>query len=122
VMTLDRSASGVVVTLTDRQTELAGTLQTGAGSPATDYDVLAFSAEPRHWFSGSRRTKTVRPGSDGRYAIRDLPAGDYLVAALGDYEPTQLGDPKFLERVAQVAIKVTVAEGGKAQLDLKISR
>ena len=86
------------------------------------HDVLVFSADTRHWFGGSRRTRAVRPGSDGRYAVSDLPAGDYLVAALGDYEPTQLGDPKFLERVTQVAIKVTVAEGGKTQLDLKIAR
>ena len=122
VMTIDRSASGAVVTLTDRQTELAGTLHTPAGTPATDYDVLVFSADPRHWFGGSRRTKTARAGSDGRYGIRDLPAGDYLVAALGDYEPAQLGDPKFLERVARSAIKVTVAEGGTARLDLKIAK
>jgi len=84
------------------------------------YDVLVFSVDPRHWFSGSRRTKTARPGSDGRYVIKDLPAGDYCVAVLGDVEPSQLGDPKFLEQVARSAVKVAEAEGRKVELDLTV--
>jgi hypothetical protein len=122
VMTLDRSVSGALVTLTDQPTELAGTLTSQAGSPATEFDVLVFSADSRHWFSGTRRTKTARPGSDGRYAIKDLPAGDYWIAAVEDADPVFIADPQFLEQVARSAIKVTITDGQKTLLDLRMKQ
>ncbi len=122
VMLLERSVPNAVIVFTDRRSELSGTLQTQGTAPAVEYYVLAFSADRRHWFEGSRRTKTVRPASDGRYAFADLPAGDYLVAALEDVDPKQLGDPAFLEAVVAAAVKVSVTEGAKVQLDLKVAR
>jgi hypothetical protein len=122
VMTLDRSASDVVITLTDQLSELSGVLQTQGAAPAVEYYVLAVSADPRHWFAGSRRTKFTRPGSDGRYAFAGLPAGAYVLVALDDLDPQMLADRAFLERVAAAGVKVSLGEGGKAQLDLKIAR
>jgi hypothetical protein len=120
VMTLDRSVPGAVVTLTDRPTELSGSIQPQAGRPAAEFDVLVFSVESKHWFKGSRRTKTARPDSDGRYAIKDLPAGDYWIAAIEDADPAYLADPRFLEQVTRAAIRTTIADGERKRLDLKV--
>ena len=41
--------TGVVVTLTDEQTRLSGTLTDATGRPASDFYVLLFSTERAHW-------------------------------------------------------------------------
>lgn len=121
-MNIDRSVSDTVVLYTDLRTEVTGVLQTPAGIPAVEYFVLVFSANRQHWFAGSRRTRTARPASDGRYVFMDLPPGDYFLAALEDVEAKQLGDPAFLAQAQPAAVRVSLSEGGKAQLDLKIAR
>jgi hypothetical protein len=122
VWTIDRSLSGAVFTYTDKHTELTGLLHAQGDVPAVEYYVLVVSADPRHWFAESRRTKFARPASDGRYIFRDLPAGSYVLVALDDLDPQWLTDRAFLERVAAAGVKVSLSEGGKAQLDLKIAR
>ncbi len=114
--------TGAVVTLTDRHSELTGTLQTPAGSPAPDYFVIAFPANRAWWRPEARRIQTTRPASDGRFVLRDLPAGDYLLAALLDVEPADLGDPGFLEQAVPGAVKVTVADGERRTQNLQMAR
>ncbi len=70
--------SGVAVTLTDRRTELTGTLQSASGQPAVEYFVIAFSQDPRHWRVGARRSLSTRPATNGRFAFTDLPPGEVL--------------------------------------------
>src|SRR6185436_18844445 len=74
--------SGVVVTFTDRLAEVSGTLQSAANVPAPDYFVVVFPSDRTLWRPGARRVQFSRPSTDGRFQIRDLPPGDYLVAAL----------------------------------------
>ena len=114
--------TGATVTLTDRHSELTGTLQTPAGSPAPDYFVIAFPANRAWWRPEARRIQTTRPASDGRFVLRDLPAGDYLLAALLDVEPADLGDPGFLEQAVPGAVKVTVADGERRTQNLQMAR
>jgi hypothetical protein len=118
----DADLSGLVVTMTDRTTELSGALQTGAGVSATDFSVVAIPADKSLWLPNSRRVKVVRAGTDGRFVIRDLPAGDYLIAAATDAEAETLRDPAFLAQVAAGAVKVTLADGDRKVQDLKIAR
>ncbi len=121
-LTLDRSVGNAVVLYTDLRTEVTGLLQTPAGVPAVEYFVLVFSANRQHWFAGSRRTRTARPASDGRFVFADLPAGDYFLVALEDVDPQRLADPGFLQQAQAAAVRVSLSEGGKTQMDLKISK
>jgi hypothetical protein len=122
IIDLDRSISSAVLTFTDKRSELSGTLQTSSAQPALDYDVIVFSADPKHWFAGARRTKTSRPAIDGRYVFTDLPAGEYLVAALDNLDPRQPLDAAFLALVRPAAANVSIGEGARVALDLKIGR
>ena len=112
----------VVVTLSDKRTELSGTLQTPTGQPAPDYFILVFPESPTLRVAGSRRIQAVRPATDGRFVIANLPAGAYLLAAMTDVMPNEWNDPKFLERVAPAGVKVSLAGGDKKTQDLRIAR
>jgi hypothetical protein len=114
--------TGAVFTLTDRHSELAGTLQTPAGSPAPDFFVIALPANRAWWQPEARRIQATRPASDGGFVFRDLPGGDYLLAALIDFEPADLNDPGFLEQLVPGAVKVTVADGERRTQNLQVAR
>jgi hypothetical protein len=110
----------LVVTFSDKGTEIGGRLQTSAGAPVSDVFVIAFSADRTFWGAASRRVQAVRPGVDGTYAIRDLPPGDYLLGALTDVDPDEWQDPSFLEAIASSAIKISLAVGEKKTQNLAI--
>ena len=77
----------VVVTLTDRATELAGTLVDAAGAPVAGYRIVAFSTNPGHWYQGGRRLPApVQSAADGTYRFTGLPAGTYHIAALREVD------------------------------------
>ena len=112
----------VVVTLSDKRTELSGTLQTPTGQPAPDYFIVVFPASQTLRVPGSRRIQAVRPATDGRYVLPNLPAGDYLLAALTEAMPNEWNDPTFLDRLAPASIKITLGEGDKKVQDIRIAR
>jgi large repetitive protein len=114
--------TGAVATFTDQHTELSGVLQSASNVPAPDYFVVVFSPDRSVWRLGARRVQFTRPSTDGRFLFRDLPAGDYLIAALTDMEPMDLGDASFLERLMPAAVAVHLNEGEKKTQDLKIVR
>ncbi len=112
--------TGAVVTLTDQHTELSGTLQSASNVPAPEYFVVVFSPDRVVWRLGARRVQFTRPSTDGRFSFRDLPSGDYLIAALTDMEPTDLGDASFLERLIPAAVPIHLSEGEKKTQDLRL--
>jgi uncharacterized protein (DUF2141 family) len=112
----------VVLTFSDRRSELTGTLQTSSGGPAPGYFVVAFPVDRTLWTSLPRRLKSVRPGTDGRFAFADLPAGEYLIAALTDVDPDEWQSSSFLEQLVTAAIKVTIPPGGRVTQDIRVTR
>jgi hypothetical protein len=115
------SVANAVVTLTNAPASLSGTLFDAANRPSSDLAIVLFSADPTHWFAGSRRLRQpVRPDSNGKFSFATLPAGDYYLAALTDYEPTDWFNPSFLEQVAPGAIKVTIGAGERKVQDVRI--
>jgi len=116
-----QNVEGVVITLTDRPAEISGVLQSTAGEPAPDYVLIVFSADKRFWVPRSRRTRQVRPDLDGRFIARDMPAGDYLIAAVTDVEDGQWNDPAFLAALAASSpIPITLVEGDKKVQNIRI--
>jgi protocatechuate 3,4-dioxygenase beta subunit len=118
-----QNIENVVVTLTDQPAEISGVLQNAAGEPAPDYVLIVFSADSRYWVPRTRRTQQVRPDINGRFIARDLPAGDYLIAAVTDLEDGQWNDPAFLAALAVSSpVKIAVAEGDRKVQDIRIGR
>jgi hypothetical protein len=112
----------VVLTFTDQHSELSGALQSPGGAAAPEYFVVVFPESRALWTPNARRIQSTRPATDGRFVVRDLPAGDYLMAALIDLEPGDLDDAKFLEALVPAAVPVHLADGEKTVKDLRVAR
>jgi protocatechuate 3,4-dioxygenase beta subunit len=114
--------SGAVVTFTDRHTALTGTLQTAAGTPATDYVVILFSTDRAAWRPQARRLLSTRPANDGAFALRDMPPGDYYLAALTDLDPNDWQNATFLDQVVPGALTITIGEGEQRVQDVRLAK
>ena len=116
-----RDVTGLVVTLTDRPTELSGSVLDQAGRPTADFPIIVFSTDRTFWTTGSRRVQQGRPANTGQYLIAGLPAGEYFVCAVTDLEPGDLYDPVFLEQLIPGSFKISLAEAEKKVQDLKLA-
>jgi hypothetical protein len=112
--------SGAVLTFTDKHTQLSGTLTTTANAVAPGYFIAVFPADRALWRWQSRRITSARTGTDGRWIVKDLPPGDYLVAALSDLDPEDLLDAAILETLVPSAVRVSLRDGEQRSQDLKI--
>lgn len=112
--------TGALATFSDQHSELSGTLQLAPNVPATDYFVVVFAEDRTYWRPNARRVKFTRPSTEGKFAVRDLPAGDYLIAALTDMDASDLNDSAFIGRLVASAAKVHIGEGEKKVQDLRI--
>jgi hypothetical protein len=113
--------SGLTVTLTDRPTELTGTVSDASGQPTSDYSMFAFTTDRALWTTAPRRiSSAVRLSSDGKYRIVGLPPGEYYVTAITDFDPAQLSDSSFLESLISTSAKVTLGEGERKTQDYSL--
>ncbi len=114
----------VVVTFADRLAQLSGTVRAAGETDLTEISVLLFPANYRAWVENSmnpRRARTARASRAGAYTITNVPAGEYLVAAIDRTNEGDLQDPAFVEALARVATRVTVGVDAQS-LDLNMVR
>jgi hypothetical protein len=118
---LGQPVEGVVLTMTDRVTEISGLLLDQADHPAPDFYVLAYPTDRRLWALGKDRLRpAVRPDSNGRYRVVGLQPGEYYLSALTDIQPNDYADPSFLEMLVPASMKITIAEGEKKSQDVRL--
>ena len=111
---------GAVLTFSDAMAQLSGELRDVAGGAAPEYTIVLFAADQSQWLPESRRIQATRPAADGAYAFRNLPAGEYLIAAVGDAEPDAWYDPAFLQALVPGAMRITIADGQHVTQDLRL--
>ena len=117
----DESAAGVVLSFTDRPSEMKGTVRTASGNPDPTASVIVFPVDPANWVdtgSQPRRIKTSRTGKDGSFTIGPLPPGDYNVVAIEDSAPRSWQDPAYLDAIARSATTVRIGEGDSRAVTL----
>jgi hypothetical protein len=113
--------AGIVITFTDRATRLSGNVS-GIDPDRDAVAVLAFPASTGGWIGYGRNPRRMRYARvfDGGFTFGGLPPGDYFLAAVDEAVVEHWQDPKFLAVLAQVADRVTVAEGD--QISRQIAR
>jgi protocatechuate 3,4-dioxygenase beta subunit len=107
------AVTGMVVTMTDRLTELSGIVVDEKGKPATDQTLVLYPVDEKYRVFQSRRIRTTRAGEDGRYTFRMIPPGDYRLATVLDPEPGSWYDKAVLGDLDSSAVRVSLAEGEK---------
>jgi hypothetical protein len=63
----------------------------------------------------------ARADQDGHFSMNNLPATDYLVTALPSIDTGIIRDPAFLARLETHAARVTLLEGERDAVDLKLT-
>jgi hypothetical protein len=106
----------VTVLITDRVTDLSGTIGGAEGSGAF---VVVFPADSTQWTP--RRMRSAQADVRGRFRIAGLPPGQqYLAVAVKELDPGQENDPEFLQQVQSQAAAFDLAAEEKRTLDLKV--
>jgi hypothetical protein len=121
-LSLERDAAGVVVTFTNRPSELNGQAQGASGAADATATVLIFPAESAAWLDYGetpRRLRAIRVDKDGAYRTAGLPAGDYFAVAIADESAGNWQDPKTLQALARLATAVKLGDGEIRSLELK---
>src|SRR5579862_1721233 len=116
----DENIQGLLLTFTDRVTDLSGALVDGDGKPAAGYMVLVITTDRSLWPAATRRIRQVHPTFDGKYRVTGLPPGEYAVGAIADTDPPDLSDVGFLDQVVAASLKITIGDGEKKVQDLRL--
>jgi hypothetical protein len=103
--------SNVTVVFTDRGSEINGIITDDQGTPLTQYTLLAFPSEPSLWHPQSRHIMTARPDQNGKFQMRGLPPGEYLLAAVDPTEAGEWFEPAYLEEHRSAAVRLQLGEG-----------
>jgi Carboxypeptidase regulatory-like domain len=118
-----QEVSGLEVVLTSKLTEINGGVTASNGTAVKDYTVVVFADDPQLWnLPSTRWVNGTRPNQEGRFQIRNMPAGSYYAVALEYIEQGSWGDPELLDRLKTQAKRFTLGEGGTETLDLKIAQ
>jgi len=115
------NVSSVVATFGDKATDLKGMLQSQTGQPTADYTVIIFPSDSRYWVPLSRRVRSARPSTDGKFSFGGLPAGEYRLAAVTDVESGAWYDPALLQQLQQASVSVRLIDGQPVIQNLRVS-
>ncbi len=119
------NAAGVVLSFTDRPSELNGTVRDSSGNPDTTASVIVFPTDRSAWVdtgSQPRKLHTSRTSRDGSFKIGPLPPGDYHVVAIEGSAPRSWQDPAWLDAVARASTAVRLGEGDTRVITLTSSK
>jgi hypothetical protein len=119
----EQSLNGVEVTVTDRITELTGTIVTANARGGQTAAAIVFATDRSRWYPESRFMRKTTAGSEGAFSVTGLPFGSYYVAAVASLPfsgTDDWQDPAFLETLVFRASTVTLAEGRKETIKLEL--
>jgi hypothetical protein len=110
---------GAEVVITNRVTEVTGTVTARNDEPTGDYTVVIFPDDEPKWAFPSRYVRAARPDQQGVFKIPALPPHDrYLAVAVNYLEEGEAGDPEFLRLVRPDAARFALADGESKTIDL----
>ncbi len=114
---------GIEIVLTNQVTTITGTVRDARSIGRNDFIVAFFPVGQFDREERASRQRTIRPDPDGVYRIRNMPAGNYLAAAVPAMSLPIEGewDPAFFERIKLAATSLTLTEGQTLGLNLDLS-
>ena len=108
------------VVLTDKTTEVTGSVRDARGAPVTEFVVVVLPEQPLDAAVAARYTRAIRADQKGTFQIRALPAGRYIVTAVPGLEPGSEWDPAFQASVRNGARRFTLEDGQSLSLTVDL--
>lgn len=113
--------SGLEIVVTNRTSQVIGTVMDDRGQLSRDYTVVIFADDRERWQFPSRFIQTGRPDQEGLFKVQGLPPATYLAIA-ADYIPQGAWtDPEFLDRLQPRAFRFSLDEGETETVNLKLT-
>jgi hypothetical protein len=112
----------VQVVVTNRVTAVSGQVADEKGVLIADATVIAFATDATVWTQGPRAIRATRPDQQGRWRIRGLPPGEFLVVAVDYVEDGQWNDPEYLETLRRFGQKVALADADTQTVSLRVTK
>jgi len=116
----DSDITDVEVFATDRQTAVAASLE--PAELALQHFVVLFPVDETLRSTTLGRVRTAQPSGDGTFEVRQLQGGDYWVCALGMSAPPDWWRPSFLSEIVPLCGRVSVQEGERKTVTLKLRK
>jgi hypothetical protein len=115
------AVTGVEIALTNRVSNVSGTVTDSNSEAVKDYTLVIFSDDPQRWtLPSTRYVVGRRPDQNGRFEVKSLPPGSYYAAAVEYLPDGEWNDPDVLERLKATAKRFALDEGESKTLELKI--
>lgn len=114
------STTSVRIVLTDRLTEVTGSIADGRGTPPPDSLVLIVPETLPDGVSPTRFVRVVRAEPDGKFSTKGLPVGRYVAVALDSFDQSRQFDPDVHAHVRQVGRGFSLREGSPATVNLSL--
>lgn len=121
-ITIDRDATGLVLTVTSQAPRVEGAVRDAQGAPARQTAVIYFPTDPTYWRRYGRQPERLRSVAVrlGRFVVPDVPAGEYYLVAVEEGLGGYWTDPAFLEAASKVATRVSLQWGETKIQDLVV--
>ena len=112
----------VRIVLTDKLTDLSGTVRSPNGTPTSESVVVVVPFDRVDANIATRYVRALRPDQQGTFRVRGLPPGQYVAAAASALEEGAQWDPAFQATVrnAPTSRRFTLSEGQTATLTLDL--
>jgi hypothetical protein len=109
----------IEITLTDRGTEIIGSVRDGRLMQIPGAAVIVMSAHDRQWTPN--RTRYLRASTAGSFTITGLPPGEYLIVAIDDALAEGWQDARVLTQLRTLATRIALREAESRTLELRLS-
>jgi hypothetical protein len=121
----EQSLTEIEVVLTTHGPEIGGTVVDDRNRPVAEAAVVAFAPDRGEWYGSSRFVAYADAGRDGRFAIRGLAPSEYYVAVVDKRRTpdvfSEIENPDFLESLVTGSQRVTLDEGQRISVALRLS-
>jgi hypothetical protein len=108
--------------MTSQVTLVTGTASDADGRPHVDYHAVIFPAQSKgkEALVAFGFPRIERADAQGRFRVEAVPPGEYLVAAIADYDPQEPLDEEFVEALRPAATPIRLGEGETETVALKL--
>jgi hypothetical protein len=113
--------SNVTVVLTDKVTEIGGTVTDGRGTTLESSVVLIVPEDLPPGISPARYQRILQSDRNGKFSVRGMPPGRYVALAANSIDAAHQYDPDVARRVRQRGHGFAVREGEQVTLDLSLA-